>query len=133
MKGKHSEASLAGRPPQRSKWTRNRTHRVITLLPFHDNYANKVLICLLLKIYWSSKWNVFIISSTTILSGTCIITLVFETPSWNPCYRSAFGCATFNFSRPSFANTFGVLHFILNLTNFSHLSSSGRRKGCLNH
>ena len=52
MKGKHLEASLAGRPPQRSKWTRNRTHRVITLLPFHDNYANKVLICLLLlKIY----------------------------------------------------------------------------------
>ena len=38
------------------------------------------------------------IPATTILSGTCIITLAFGTPSWNSCSRSAFGGATFNFS-----------------------------------
>lgn len=35
---------------------------------------------------------------TTILSGTCIITPVLGTPSWNSCSRSAFAGATFNFS-----------------------------------
>lgn len=35
---------------------------------------------------------------TTILSGTCIITPALGTPSWNPCSRSAFAGATFNFS-----------------------------------
>ena len=34
------------------------------------------------------------------------------------------------FPGSSFTNTFSVFRFILNLTNFCHLSSSGRRKRC---
>ena len=34
------------------------------------------------------------------------------------------------FPGSSFTNTFSVFCFILNLTNFCHLSSSGRRKRC---